>query len=205
MPIKKLFVGVTTTTTTNPLLFRQSPVSTPVTPGGTTVQMSPRSIEDGGLGSDPIKIPVILPTGPISSTTSSVAATGSMVPPPPPPPPLSTGHAGSTGKPPPLPPKPARYHSSSSSMSSSHHPLHASMSVSGSLSQHHHGHQFHFSDSTPPLPPKDSSPPPPIPPRSVQPPLVGTTSLPYMRSSGSVSSGILKWTIFRCVLFISSR
>ena len=66
-------------------VFRQSPVSTPVTPG---YQISPRTEDGLSYREDPIKVPVILPQGPFSSA-------------PPPPPPGAT-------KPPPLPPKPPR-------------------------------------------------------------------------------------------------
>ena len=59
----------------------QSPVSTPVTP---SFQTSPRE-ESAGLRDDPIKISIILPSGPITAHT---------IPPMP------------VGKPPPLPPKP---------------------------------------------------------------------------------------------------
>jgi len=68
-------------------VFRQSPVSTPVTPG---YQTSPRT-EEGGVGSyreDPIKVSVILPQGPFTSA-----------------PPL---HPPPAAKPPPLPPKPPK-------------------------------------------------------------------------------------------------
>jgi len=68
-------------------VFRQSPVSTPVTPG---YQTSPRT-EEGGVGGyreDPIKVSVILPQGPFSTA-----------------PPL---HPPPAAKPPPLPPKPPR-------------------------------------------------------------------------------------------------
>lgn len=65
-------------------VFKQSPVSTPVTP---SFQTSPREeiAGGGGRGEEPIKISVILPAGPITSHS---------IPPMP------------VGKPPPLPPKP---------------------------------------------------------------------------------------------------
>ena len=62
-------------------VFKQSPVSTPVTP---SVQTSPRE-EFAGFRDDPIKISVILPSGPTAAHS---------IPPMP------------VGKPPPLPPKP---------------------------------------------------------------------------------------------------
>jgi len=61
-------------------VFKQSPVSTPVTP---SYQTSPRE-SDSSLRDEPIKMPVILPHVPISTSFSSLPA----------------------GKPPPLPPKP---------------------------------------------------------------------------------------------------
>ena len=68
-------------------VFKQSPVSTPVTP---SYQTSPREETAGvssgaGFKEDPIKISIILPSGPI---------TAQPIPPMP------------VGKPPPLPPKP---------------------------------------------------------------------------------------------------
>jgi len=63
-------------------VFRQSPVSTPVTP---SYQTSPRESDNSLRETDPIKVSVILPHCPISNTS---------LPPMP------------VGKPPPLPPKP---------------------------------------------------------------------------------------------------
>ena len=74
-------------------VFRQSPVSTPVTP---SFQTSPREeMAAGGVVTgakeEPVKISVILPAGPIASAAN---APHSSIPPMP------------LGKPPPLPPKP---------------------------------------------------------------------------------------------------
>ncbi len=79
------------------VVFRQSPVSTPGG-GGLVAQISPRD-ELASSGSsfprdDPIKISVILPTGPISGSCCVGSAPVTAGPPPP------------LGKPPPLPPKP---------------------------------------------------------------------------------------------------
>ena len=130
------------------LVFRQSPVSTPLTPGG---QTSPRDELSSSSSSyprdDPIKIYVILTTGPISGGSAAPPVTTAALPPP--------------GKAPPLPPKPR-------------------------------GGSGLFNDNTPPLPPRDVSPPPPIPPRlppARVPVLAGASGFSTLSGgTGSVSS-----------------
>jgi len=76
-------------------VFRQSPVSTPVTP---SYQTSPRESEGGSLREDPIKQTVILPLCSIS--TASLPSMPLGKPPPLPPKPRNT-----VGNTPPLPPR----------------------------------------------------------------------------------------------------
>jgi len=85
---------------------KQSPVSTPVTPSFGAHQSSPReeSVCATATRDDPIKIPVILPAGPISTSTSMASSTSNVAS-------LSSQQQQqqpltAVGKPPPLPPKP---------------------------------------------------------------------------------------------------
>lgn len=94
-------------------LLTQSPVSTPVTP---SFQTSPRE-ENAGFRDDPIKISIILPSGPITAHTIPPMPVGK--PPPLPPKPRNIGHTPpipprDSSPPPPIPPRlpPSRPNSS---------------------------------------------------------------------------------------------
>ena len=97
-------------------VFKQSPASTPVTP---SFQTSPRESDSSLREVDPIKMPVILPHVPVTSSFSSFPA---GKPPPLPPKPRNTLPLPprDTSPPPPIPPRRVSALPSTSSLSHSH-------------------------------------------------------------------------------------
>ena len=81
----------------SPSVTKQSPVSTPVTP---SFQASPRGDDVLLPRDDPIKIPVMLPSGPVASTNTTAGGGGNSTST------FSSQQPAAVGKPPPLPPKP---------------------------------------------------------------------------------------------------